>query len=290
MIVNAKEILQHAKQNKYAIPHFNINNLEWAKFILEECNENNSPVILGVSESAIEYIGGYTVVASMVKSLHDSLKISIPVAIHLDHGSSFLSCKKAIDSGFTSVMIDASRYSLEENIKRTKQVVEYAKKYNVTVEAEIGHIGGSEDNISSSIAYAKVEDSAALYEQTKVDFLAPALGSVHGLYKGEPKIDFVKMKEISERIDIPLVLHGGTGLSNDIIKESIKNGICKVNINTELQIAWAKGLKNYIEENPNIYDPRKIIKAGEKNMKWAIKNKILLLGSNNKTGGKNEMY
>lgn len=290
MIVNAKNILQHAKQNKYAIPHFNINNLEWAKFILEECNENNSPVILGVSESAIEYIGGYTVVASMVKSLHDSLKISIPVAIHLDHGSSFLSCKKAIDSGFTSVMIDASRYSLEENIKRTKQVVEYAKKYNVTVEAEIGHIGGSEDNISSSIAYAKVEDSAALYEQTKVDFLAPALGSVHGLYKGEPKIDFVKMKEISERIDIPLVLHGGTGLSNDIIKESIKNGICKVNINTELQIAWAKGLKDYIEENPNIYDPRKIIKAGEKNMKWAIKNKILLLGSNNKTGGKNEMY
>lgn len=290
MIVNAKNILQHAKQNKYAIPHFNINNLEWAKFILEECNENNSPVILGVSESAIEYIGGYTVVASMVKSLHDSLKISIPVAIHLDHGSSFLSCKKAIDSGFTSVMIDASRYSLEENIKITKQVVEYAKKYNVTVEAEIGHIGGSEDNISSSIAYAKVEDSAALYEQTKVDFLAPALGSVHGLYKGEPKIDFVKMKEISERIDIPLVLHGGTGLSNDIIKESIKNGICKVNINTELQIAWAKGLKDYIEENPNIYDPRKIIKAGEKNMKWAIKNKILLLGSNNKTGGKNEMY
>lgn len=290
MIVNAKDMLQQAKQNKYAIPHFNINNLEWTKFILEECNKNNSPVILGVSEGAIQYIGGYSVVVNMIRSLHDSLEVSIPVAIHLDHGSSFLSCKEAIDAGFTSVMIDASKYSLEENIEITKQVVEYAEKNNVTVEAEIGHIGGNEDNISSDIAYAKVEDSISLYEQTKIDFLAPALGSVHGLYKGEPKIDFVRMKEISEKINIPLVLHGGTGLSDNIIKESIKNGICKVNINTELQIEWSKGLKDYIEENPNIYDPRKIIKAGEKNMKLAIKNKILLLGSNNKTGGKNEMY
>lgn len=264
--------------------------MEWTKFILEECDKNNSPVILGVSESAIQYMGGYNVVASMIKSLHDSLKISVPVAIHLDHGSSFLSCKQAIEVGFTSVMIDASKYSLEENIKITKQVVEYAKQKNVTVEAEIGHIGGSEDNISSDIAYAKVEDCILLYEQANIDFLAPALGSVHGLYKGEPRIDFVRMKEISEKINIPLVLHGGTGLSDDIIKESIQNGICKVNINTELQLEWANGVRDYILKNLNIYDPRKIIKAGEINMKLAIKNKILLLGSNDKTGGKNEMY
>lgn len=290
MIVNAKDILQRAKQNKYAIPHFNINNLEWIKFILEECDNNNSPVILGVSEGAIQYMGGYNVVTSMIKNLHDSLEISIPVAIHLDHGSSFLSCKKAIEAGFTSVMIDASKYSLEENIEITKQVVEYAIQKDITVEAEIGHIGGSEDNISSDIAYAKVEDCVSLYEQTNIDFLAPALGSVHGLYKGEPRIDFIRMKQISEKTDIPLVLHGGTGLSDDIIKESIQNGICKVNINTELQIEWSNGVKAYILKNPDIYDPRKIIKAGENNMKLAIKNKILLLGSNNKTGGKNEMY
>ena len=206
MIVNAKDMLQQAKQNKYAIPHFNINNSEWTKFILEECDKNNSPVILGVSEGAIQYIGGYSVVVSMIKSLHDSLKISIPVSIHLDHGNSFLSCKEAIDAGFTSVMIDASKYNLEENIEITKQVVEYANKNNVTVEAEIGHIGGNEDDISSDISYAKLEDSVSLYEETKIDFLAPALGSVHGLYKGEPKIDFVRMKEISEKINMQYLI------------------------------------------------------------------------------------
>lgn len=282
MIVNAKKMLEDAKVNKYAVPHFNINNLEWTRYILEECNRLKSPVILGVSEGAIRYMGGYKVVANLVKNLDEELNIQIPVAIHLDHGSCVESCKKAVDAGFTSVMIDASKYSLEENIDMTKQVVEYARIKNITIEAEIGHIGGSEDNMSSEIAYAKVDDALSLYNETKIDFLAPALGSVHGLYKGEPCLDFDKMKEISEKTNIPLVLHGGTGIDDEKLKKAIASGICKVNINTELQIAWTKAVRKFLSEDTKAYDPRTVIKSGEQSMKQAIEHKVSVLGSINR--------
>lgn len=282
MIVNAKKMLEDAKVNKYAVPHFNINNLEWTRYILEECNRLKSPVILGVSEGAIRYMGGYKVVANLVKNLDEELNIQIPVAIHLDHGSSVESCKKAVDAGFTSVMIDASKYSLEENIDMTKQVVEYARIKNITIEAEIGHIGGSEDNMSSEIAYAKVDDALSLYNETKIDFLAPALGSVHGLYKGEPCLDFDKMKEISEKTNIPLVLHGGTGIDDEKLKKAIASGICKVNINTELQIAWTKAVRKFLSEDTKAYDPRTVIKSGEQSMKQAIEHKVNVLESINR--------
>lgn len=282
MIVNAKKMLEDAKVNKYAVPHFNVNNLEWTRYILEECNRLKSPVILGVSEGAIRYMGGYKVVANLVKNLDEELNIQIPVAIHLDHGSSVESCKKAVDAGFTSVMIDASKYSLEENIDMTKQVVEYARIKNITIEAEIGHIGGSEDNMSSEIAYAKVDDALSLYNETKIDFLAPALGSVHGLYKGEPCLDFDKMKEISEKTNIPLVLHGGTGIDDEKLKKAIASGICKVNINTELQIAWTKAVRKFLSEDTKAYDPRTVIKSGEQSMKQAIEHKVNVLGSINR--------
>ena len=281
MIVNSKEILKRAKENKYAIPHFNINNLEWTRFILEECEENNSPVILGVSEGAIKYMGGYQVVSDMVRDLVTSLNIKIPVVIHLDHGSSVESCKKAIDAGFTSVMIDASKYSLEENINMTKEVVCYAKNKKVTVEAEIGHIGGEEDGIADELAYAKVEDAIEL-SKTEIDTIAPALGSVHGIYKCEPKLDFARMEEICKLTNLPMVLHGGSGIDDEKIKKAIKSGIAKININTELQQAWSIGIRKFLEENKNIYDPRKIIKSGEEAMKKAIKEKIILLNSQNK--------
>ena len=281
MIVNAKKMLEDAKVNKYAVPHFNINNLEWTRYILEECNRLKSPVILGVSEGAIRYMGGYKVVANLVKNLDEELNIQIPVAIHLDHGSSVESCKKAVDAGFTSVMIDASKYSLEENIDMTKQVVEYARIKNITIEAEIGHIGGSEDNMSSELAYAKVDDAVKLYNETKIDFLAPALGSVHGLYKGEPCLDFDKMKEISEKTNIPLVLHGGTGIDDEKLKKAIASGICKVNINTELQIAWTKAVRKFLSEDTKAYDPRTVIKSGEQSMKQAIEHKVNVLGTTN---------
>lgn len=281
MIVNTKEMLEKARLGKYAVPHFNINNLEWTRFILEECQNNNSPVILGVSEGAAKYMGGFNVVSAIVKELVKSLNITIPVAVHLDHGSTVENCVSAIDSGFTSVMIDASKYDLDENIKITKEVVEYANKYNVTVEAEVGHIGGEEDGVSDELAYAKVEDAVRLYKETNIDSIAPALGSVHGLYKGEPKLDFEKMKEIAILTQIPLVLHGGTGIDDEKIKKAIESGICKININTELQIEWTKGVREFTSTN-NAYDPRKIIKSGEKTMKDAINYKIKLLGSENK--------
>lgn len=282
MVVNAKKMLEDAKINKYAIPHFNINNLEWTRYILEECNRLKSPVILGVSEGAIRYMGGYKVVADLARNLDHELNIQVPVAIHLDHGSSVESCMKAIDAGFTSVMIDASKYSLDENIRMTSEVVNYAKTRNITVEAEIGHIGGAEDNTSSEIAYAKVDDAIQLFSKTDIDFLAPALGSVHGLYKGEPCLDFDKMLEISKKTDIPLVLHGGTGIDDEKLRKAISCGICKININTELQIEWTKAVRKFVNEDKNSYDPRTIIRSGEASMKQAIAHKIEVLGSINR--------
>jgi fructose-bisphosphate aldolase class II len=282
MLVNAREILNNAMKEKYAVPQFNINNLEWTRYILEVCQEYRSPLILGVSEGAVKYMGGYKTVYNIVINLMEYLNISIPVVLHLDHGQSFETCKKAIDAGFTSVMIDGSSYSLEENIKLTSSVVSYAHSKDVTVEAEVGHIGGVEDNVSGEVAYAKVEDCINLVKATKVDFLAPALGSIHGIYKGEPKINFQKMKDIRDNINLPLVLHGGTGLSYKVIQESISCGICKININTELQVAWAKGVRSFLNQNESVYDPRKIIGSGEKKIKSAINDKIMLFMSNNR--------
>lgn len=275
--MNSNDILENAKKNKYCIPHFNINNLEWIKFILEECDKLNSPVILAASESTIKYMGGYKVVANLIKNLVENLNTRVPIVIHLDHGSSIESCKKAIDNGFTSVMIDASKYELEENIKITKEVVEYAKKYNVSVEAEIGNIGGTETIIEEAIKFVK---------ETNINSLAPAVGNKHGEYKEQPKLNFEKITQISKKLDIPLVLHGGSGIDNYNIQKSIECGICKININTELQIGWATKVKKYIEET-NEYDPRKIIKSGEQNLKNIIQQKLELLNCINR-GGTNE--
>lgn len=282
MLVNSKEVLEKAKEEKYAVPHFNINNLEWTRFILEECEKEKSPVILGVSEGAKKYMVGFHTVTEMVKAMVEELQITVPVVLHLDHGSSVASCKEAIDAGFTSVMIDASKYSVEENIQMTKEVVEYAHQKNVTVEAEIGHVGGEEDGVADELAYAKVEDAIRLAKETGIDSLAPALGSVHGIYKGEPKLDFQRMMEIKEKTNLPLVLHGGSGIPDELIKKSVTCGICKLNINTDLQIVWAKAVRSFLDENQSVYDPRKVIKAGEQAIKDKIDEKIRLLESNGK--------
>ncbi len=282
MLENMKDMLNKADSGKYAVPQFNINNLEWTRFILEQCQELKTPVILGVSEGAIKYMGGYKTVSNLVKSLISDLNITIPVALHLDHGSSYESCVKAIDNGFTSVMIDASKYPLEENINITKQVVIYAKDKNVTVEAEVGAVGGEEDGVANELAYAKIEDATKLVAETNIDFLAPALGSVHGIYKGEPKLDFERMVKIHELTRLPLVLHGGSGIPDELIKKAISCGITKININTELQLAWSKAVRLFLNENSEVYDPRKVIKSGEKALKEMVTQKVNLFGSNNK--------
>ena len=279
MLANATEMLKKAKENKYAIAHFNINNLEWTRFILEEVEANQSPVILGVSEGAAKYMGGFYTVSCLVRALMYDLKTTVPVALHLDHGSSVESCYAAIDAGFTSVMIDASKYSLEENIRMTKEVVHYAHSKGVSVEAEVGHIGGSEDNVSSSVAYCEVADAVELAQTTGIDFFAPALGSVHGIYKGEPKLDFDRMQEIAKLTNVPLVLHGGSGIPDEMIQKGIACGICKLNINTDLQIVWSKAVREFLQENESVYDPRKIIKAGEQALKAEVRKKLELLGS-----------
>lgn len=270
MLVNFNEMLMKAKKEKYAVPHFNINNLEWTKYILEKCNELEIPVILGVSEGAAKYMGGYNAVSMMVQGLLKDLSITVPVCLHVDHGTTKEACIHAIDAGFTSVMIDASRHELNKNIQITKEVVEYAHQRGVSVEAEVGHIGGTEDNITNTSSNATLEDCLTLYQNTGIDSLAPALGSVHGFYKGEPNLDFETMKIINENLPIPLVLHGGTGIPNDKIETAIACGISKININTDLQVVWSKAVRECLNNNPEVYDPRKVIGSGEQ----AIKNRI----------------
>lgn len=282
MLVNFNEMLIQAKKNHFAVPHFNINNLEWAKYILEECQACNIPVILGVSEGAAKYMGGFRAITGMVKGLIRDLDITIPVCLHVDHGQSFETCRDAIDAGFSSVMIDASKKELPENIATTKRVVDYAHAKGVTVEAEVGHIGGTEDNITSSATNARLEECVELYEKTGIDALAPALGSVHGFYKGEPNLDFETMKKINETLPIPLVLHGGSGIPDDMIKKAIECGISKINVNTELQVAWSDAVREFVKNDQEAYDPRKLIGSGEKALKEKAHEKIELFNTMNK--------
>jgi len=282
MLVNMTNMLTKAKSEGYAVGQFNINNLEWTKTILTVAEEMNSPVILGVSEGAARYMGGYKTVMGMVKGMLEDLNITVDVAVHLDHGSSFAACKSAIDAGFTSVMIDGSHSPLEENIAMTKEVVEYAHARGVSVEAELGTVGGQEDDVVGDIIYADKDECVQLVNETNVDFLAPALGSVHGPYKGEPKLGFEEMDEIGKATNVPLVLHGGTGIPDDKIKRAISLGTAKINVNTECQLAFARELRALLAKDDKVYDPRKIIGPATKGIKDAVTEKINVFGSANK--------
>ena len=277
MLVNGKKMLDEARRDYRVVYHFNINNLEWAKIILEKCNELNVPVILGASEGAIKYMGGYHVVASLVRALILDLNIQNDVCLHLDHGSSFESCQKAIDAGFTSVMIDASKLSFEENIMTTKKVVDYAHQRNVTVEAELGRVGGMEDDVKSTIKLANFDECVRFVKETEIDSFAPAIGTVHGIYKGELNIDYGLIKRLREKVSTPLVMHGGSGLDHSILKKAILCGISKINVNSDIQATWHEAVKKFINENPDVYDPRKVIMAGKDAMDKFIEEKINIL-------------
>ncbi|MBU8905858.1 class II fructose-1,6-bisphosphate aldolase [Desertibacillus haloalkaliphilus] len=284
-LVSMKEMLDIAKAEGYAVGQFNLNNLEFTQAILQAAEEEKSPVICGVSEGAARYMGGFKFIVNMVESLMEAYNVTVPVAIHLDHGSSFEKCVEAIHAGFTSVMIDGSHHPLEENIALTKRVVDVAHAVGVSVEAELGRIGGQEDDLivdDAEAAYAIPSECEKLINETGVDCFAPALGSVHGPYKGEPNLGFDRMKEINDLTGVPLVLHGGTGIPTNDIKKAISLGHAKINVNTESQLSASKAVRDVLAEKPELYDPRKYLGPARDAIKETVQEKMREFGSSNK--------
>lgn len=286
MLVNATEMLKKAKEGHYAVGQFNINNLEWTKSVLLTAQELNSPVILGVSEGAGKYMTGFKTVAAMVKAMDESLGITVPVALHLDHGS-YEGVKACIEAGFTSVMFDGSHYPIEENIEKTKELVALAHSKGISIEAEVGSIGGEEDGV---VGAGEVADAAEckMIADLGVDFLAAGIGNIHGKYPENWKgLDFDALAKIQAATDgIPLVLHGGTGIPAEMIKKAIDLGVSKINVNTECQLSFAEATRKYIEAGKDLqgkgFDPRKLLAPGADAIKATVKEKTELFGAVNK--------
>ena len=286
MLVSAKEMLQKAKAGKYAVGQFNINNLEWTKAILLTAQENNSPVILGVSEGAGKYMCGYKTVTNMVKGMIEELGITVPVALHLDHGS-YEAAKKCIEAGFSSVMFDGSHYPIKENIEKTKELVELTNKLGLSLEAEGGAIGGEEDGVIGSGEVADPKECKMIAD-LGVTMLAAGIGNIHGKYpENWAGLSFDTLAEIQKLTGtMPLVLHGGTGIPADMIKKAISLGVSKINVNTECQLAFAAATRKYVEEGKDLqgkgFDPRKLLAPGFEAIKETVKEKMELFGSINK--------
>lgn len=288
-LVNMKDMLQKACQNKYAVAQININNLEWIKAVLNAAQKVKSPVILGVSASAGKYMQGFKNVVAMVKNTIAYNNITVPVALHLDHGT-FEACKKCLEAGFSSVMFDGSKLPINENISKTNMIVKLAKKYHASVEAEVGGIGGSEDGVTSSGELASVEDCAALVRETSICCLAAGIGNIHGVYpKNWKGLNFERLQKIALVTNkIPLVLHGGTGIASDQIQKAISLGVCKINVNTECQLAFAAATHKYITDKKDLnvgkkgFDPRKLLAPGTQAIEQVCIDKFTMFGSLNK--------
>jgi len=286
MLVSAKEMLDKAKAGKYAVGQFNINNLEWTKAILLTAQELNSPVILGVSQGAGKYMCGYTTIVGMVNGMINELGITVPVALHLDHGS-YEGALKTIEAGFSSVMFDGSHYSIEENIEKTKEIVRIAHEKGISVEAEVGSIGGEEDGVVGGGEVADPNECKMIAD-LGVDFLAAGIGNIHGKYPANwAGLNFEVLGKINELVSpMPLVLHGGTGIPAEMIKEAISLGVSKINVNTECQLAFADATRKYVEAGKDLegkgFDPRKLLAPGVEAIKATVKEKMELFGSVNK--------
>ena len=286
MLVSAKDMLKKAHKEGYAVAQININNLEWTQLVLKVAEELKSPVILGVSEGAAKYMGGFRLVMAMVRELHDSLKITVPVAVHLDHGT-YEGALNALEAGFTSIMYDGSSLPFEENLKKTKEIVKLCHAKGVSVEAEVGSIGGEEDGVIGAGELADLEESRRM-SKTGIDMFAAGIGNIHGPYPANWKgLNFERLREIQEVTGgIPLVLHGGTGIPVEMIQKSISLGVSKINVNTELQQAFAAGVRKYIEDGkdlqPKGYDPRKLLKPGVEAAAEVVRDKFRQYGSVNK--------
>ena len=283
MLVSAKEMLEKARAGKYAVGQFNINNLEWTKSILLTAQELNSPVILGVSEGAGKYMTGFKTVAAMVSAMIDELNITIPVALHLDHGT-YEGCYKCIKAGFSSIMFDGSHYPIEENIEKTKELVKIAHAMGLSLEAEVGSIGGEEDGVVGMGECADPKECKAIAD-LGIDFLAAGIGNIHGKYpENWQGLSFETLDAIQQKTGaMPLVLHGGTGIPADMIKKAISLGVAKINVNTECQLSFAAATREYIEAGKDLqgkgFDPRKLLAPGAEAIKATVKEKMELFGS-----------
>lgn len=288
MIVSATEMLQKALKGRYAVGQFNINNLEWTKAVLLTAQEQNSPAILGVSEGAGKYMGGFTTVSAMVKAMDKELGITVPLALHLDHGS-YQGCVDCVEAGFSSIMFDGSHFDIDENIQKTREMVALAHKRGLSIEAEVGSIGGEEDGV---VGTGEIADPAACKQiaDLGVDFLAAGIGNIHGVYPDNWKgLDFDTLEAIHKAVSagrpdgLPLVLHGGTGISEEMIKKAIGLGVSKINVNTECQLSFAAATRAYIEAGKDRqgkgFDPRKLLDPGFKAIKETVKEKMILFGS-----------
>ena len=283
MLVSAKDMLEKARAGKYAVGHFNINNLEWAKAVLLTAEELQSPVILGVSEGAGKYMTGFKTVAAMVSAMLEELNITVPVALHLDHGS-YEGCYKCIKAGFSSIMFDGSHYPIEENVEKTKELVKIAHTMGLSLEAEVGSIGGEEDGVVGAGECADPAECKAIAD-LGVDFLAAGIGNIHGKYPANWQgLNFDVLEKVKEAVgDMPLVLHGGTGIPEDMIKKAISLGVAKINVNTECQLTFAAATREYIEAGKDKsgkgFDPRKLLAPGADAIKATVKEKMELFGS-----------
>lgn len=283
MLVSAKEMLEKARAGKYAVGQFNINNLEWTKSILLTAQELNSPVILGVSEGAGKYMTGFKTVAAMVSVMIDELNITVPVALHLDHGT-YEGCYKCIKAGFSSIMFDGSHYPIEENIDKTKELVKIAHAMGLSLEAEVGSIGGEEDGVVGMGECADPNECKAIAD-LGIDFLAAGIGNIHGKYPANWQgLNFEVLENVKKAVgDMPLVLHGGTGIPADMIKKAISLGVAKINVNTECQLSFAAATRKYVEEGKDLqgkgFDPRKLLAPGAEAIKATVKEKMELFGS-----------
>ena len=286
MLVSATEMLKKAVAGKYAVGQFNINNLEWTKSILATAQENNSPVILGVSEGAGKYMTGFKTVSAMVSAMIDEMGITVPVALHLDHGT-YDGCYKCIKAGFSSIMFDGSHFPIEENVAKTKELVAVAHAMGLSIEAEVGSIGGEEDGVIGAGEIADPNECKRIAD-LGVDFLAAGIGNIHGKYPANWKgLDFDALAATKALIgDLPLVLHGGTGIPADMIKKAISLGVAKINVNTECQLYFQEATRKYIEEGKDLqgkgFDPRKLLAPGAEAIKTIVKEKMELFGSVNK--------
>ena len=286
MLVSAAQMLKESKAGKYAVGQFNINNLEWTKAILMTAQELNSPVILGVSEGAGKYMTGYKTVVGMVNGMLEEMNITVPVALHLDHGS-YEGALKTIEAGFSSVMFDGSHYPIEENIAKTKKLIALAHSKGISVEAEVGSIGGEEDGVIGAGEVADPEECKRIAD-LGVDMLAAGIGNIHGKYPANWQgLNFDVLAKIQELTgEMPLVLHGGTGIPEDMIKTAISLGVSKINVNTECQLTFAAATRKYIEEGKDLqgkgFDPRKLLAPGFEAIKGTVKEKMELFGSINK--------